>query len=295
MTRESRLAVVFALNGVLILALIGVGLGAHSLSVFAAAGDYLADAFAIGLSLLTLRLARRVATPKHSFGYERTTILAAQANASLIVAISVLVCFEAIRRLVAGSGQVHGLPVVVVSAGAAGVMLAGALVLRGGAHRDLNMRAVLLDTAADAVTATGVAVTGAIILVTGRFFWLDPAVALALALVIGYRALGLLGEVGDVLLESTPEGIDLADVGAALRAAGDIEAVHDLHVWSLSSAAVLLSAHVVLAGHPSLEEAQATVEGAKRRLVERFGIEHATLEMECEPCAVPDLHAGRGT
>jgi cobalt-zinc-cadmium efflux system protein len=293
MTRESRLTVVFALNGVLILALIGVGLGAHSLSVFAAAGDYLADAVAIGLALLTLRLARRVPTAKRSFGYERATILAAQANASLIVAVAVLVCFEAIRRLVAGIGQVHGLPVVVVSTAAAVVMLTGALVLRGGARGDLNMRAVLLDTAADAVTATGVALTGAIILVTGRLYWLDPAVALAVALVIGYRALALLREVGDILLESTPAGIELPDVGAAICAGGDIEGVHDLHVWSLSSAAVLLSAHVVLAGHPSLEEAQATVEGAKRRLVEHFGIEHATLEMECEPCAVPDLHAGR--
>jgi cobalt-zinc-cadmium efflux system protein len=289
MTREARLAAVFALNAVLIVGLIAVGLGAHSLGVLAAAGDYLADGAAIGLSLFTVRMSRRAATAKRSFGYHRTTILAAQVNASLIVAVTALVSVEAVRRLTGHVGEVDGLPVVIVSAVAAGVMIIGALLVRG--DDDLNMRAVLLDTASDAVAAAGVAVTGAIILVTGRFYWLDPAVALALAVFIGWRALRLLREVGDVLLESTPPGMDVQEVETVIRDGGDIEEVHDLHVWSLSSDVPLLSAHVVLAGAPSLAEAQATVERAKGRLARRFGIDHATLEMECERCAVPDLHA----
>jgi len=173
-------------------------------------------------------------------------------------------------------------------------MVAGALVLHGDRSDDLNMRSVLLDTGADAVAAAGVALSGGIILATGRFFWIDSAVALAIAAVIAFRAAVLLREVSDVLLESTPDGIDVTEIVAVLSAGGEIEQVHDLHAWSLTADVPLLSAHVVLAGHPTLEEAQAVVERAKTRLVERFGIEHATLEMECEMCLSPDAHGRWG-
>jgi cobalt-zinc-cadmium efflux system protein len=291
MTRESRLAIVFGLNAALIAGLIAVGLEAHSLGVFAAAGDYVADAFAIGLSLAAVRLSHRSATDRRSFGYHRTSILAAQVNASLVLAVSVLVSIEAVRRLFGNHGTVHGLPVVIVSAIAAAVMMLGALILHDeDDDDDLNMRAVLLDTAADAVTAAGVAATGVVILITGRYFWLDPTAALLIAVVIGYRAVRLLREVGEVLLESTPPGVDVSEVRRTISEDGDIEDVHDLHVWSLTRDVPLLSAHVVLAGHPTLEEAQAVVERAKARLLARFAIDHATLEMECEPCAAPDVH-----
>jgi cobalt-zinc-cadmium efflux system protein len=289
MDRELRLGVVFILNGLLLVGLISVGIVAHSLGVLAAAGDYFADALAIALSIVTVRLARRGPTTKRSFGFERTTILAATVNAALVVAAASIVVVEAIRRLVNPAPHIHGLPVVVISAVAAMVMLAGAMVLRG--DDDLNVRSVLLDTASDAVTASGVALTGLVILVTGGLFWLDPAVALAIAVVIGFRATKLLREIAEVLLESTPKGLQVSEVEAVLLADGEICDVHDLHVWSLTSNTPLLSAHVVLAGHPSLEESQEVVERAKARLHHRFAIDHATLETECEPCATPDLHA----
>src|SRR5439155_7156566 len=153
-------------------------------------------------------------------GYERTTILAAVVNAAMVVAVAAVVVVEAVQRLATHTPHVHGAPVIVVSAVAAAVMLAGALVLRG--DDDLNMRSILLDTAADAVTAAGVAIAGAIILVTGRWFWLDPAVALAVAVVIAYRAVMLLREIADVLLESTPKGLDVSDVEAVLLEGGEI-------------------------------------------------------------------------
>ena len=289
MSRELRLGVVLILNGLLLVGLAVVGVLAHSLGVLAAAGDYLADALAITLSIATIRLAKRGPTAKRSFGLGRAPILAAMVNAALVVAITSIVAAEAIQRLANRVPRVHGGPVVVISAVAAVVMLAGAMILRG--DNDLNMRSVLLDTASDAVAAAGVAVSGVVILLTHGLFWLDPAVALAIAVVVGYRALKLLREVADVLLESTPEGLDVGEVEAVLREDAEIGDVHDLHIWCLTSDAPLLSAHVVLAGHPTLEEAQATVERAKTRLDNRFAIDHATLEMECEPCATPDLHA----
>jgi cobalt-zinc-cadmium efflux system protein len=289
-SREARLGVVFALNGALLGGLAAVGVVAHSLGVLSAAGDYLADALAIGLSILTVRLARRSPTAKRTYGYERTTILAALANAALVVAVMAAVVVAAIGRLVDRVPRVHGAAVIIVSAIAAVVMLIGALLLRG--DQDLNMRSVLLDTGADAAAATAVAVTGVVIVATGGFYWLDPSVALVVAVIIGYRAVALLSEIADVLMESTPKGIDLHAVEAAIRAGGEVSEVHDLHIWGLSSEVLLLSAHVVLVGQPTLEEAQSTVERIKAELASRFAIAHATLETECEACATPDPHVG---
>jgi cobalt-zinc-cadmium efflux system protein len=292
-TRERRLLIVFVLNAGLLVGLVVVGMTAHSLGVLAAGGDYVADGAAIALSLYTERLSRRAATPHRSYGYDRSTILAALINTGALIAITALVAIEAVRRLVAGAPAVHGLPVVIVSAVAAVVMLAGVLILRGGAGDDLNMRAVLLDTAGDAVAAGGVAAAGAVIMIWDHLRWVDPAVALLVALVIAHRGIGLLRDVAGVLLESTPKGIDVGVVDALIREDGDIVEVHDLHIWSLSEDMPLLSAHVVLAGHPSLEEAQAAVGRAKDRLAARFGIGHATLETECERCDMPDPHGAR--
>ncbi|MGH9918251.1 MAG: cation diffusion facilitator family transporter, partial [Nitrososphaerales archaeon] len=288
MSREIRLGLVFGLNAALLIALAAVGLTAHSLGVLAAAGDYLADALAIGLSIFTIRLTRRFPTAKHSFGYERTTILAALVNASLVVATAAAVIVAAGERLATRTPHVHGVAVVSVSATAAVVMVAGALMLQG--DKDLNVRSVLLDTAADAVTAACVAITGVVILVTGGLFWLDPVVALVVATIIGYRALGLLREVTDVLMDSTPKGLDVREVQSTVLEGGEISNVHDLHVWNLSSDVPLLSAHVVLVGHPTLEDAQEVIDRVKARLLLRFGIDHATLETEWEICETPDPH-----
>ena len=215
MSRERRLGIVFALNAALIAALALIGVAAHSLGVLSAAGDYLADALAIALSIFSIRLARRSPTPKRSFGYERSTILAALVNASLVVAVMAAVVVAAIERLVNGVPHVHGGAVIVISAIAAVVMVVCALIL--GRDKDLNMRSVLLDTGADAVSAGCVALAGLVILVTGGFFWLDPTVALVVAMIIGFRAIGLLREIADVLLESTPNDLALADVEAMIK------------------------------------------------------------------------------
>lgn len=287
-SREWRLRTVFALNGAMIIGLIVVGLAAHSLGLISAAGDYIADALSIGLSITAVRLARRAPTARRSFGYGRSTVLAALVNAALVVATCAAVVVVAIQRLIGVTPHVHGVPVIVMSCVAALAMSGGALILRG--DNDLNVRAVLLDTVADAATAFGVALVGVVILTSHGTYWLDPTVALGVAVIIGYRAIGLVREVSDVLMESTPRDVDVSAIDAAFREGSDVLDVHDLHVWGLSSDARLLSAHLVLAGHPSLEAAQEVVERAKSMLATRFGVQHATLETECEPCASPDPH-----
>lgn len=197
MSRAARLWAVLIANLALVGALIAVGLSAHSLGVWAEGVDYLADAAAIGVSLLAITLARRLPTPKRPNGYPQATRNAALVNAGWLLVLSVLVATGAAERLAIGVRQVHGLPVLVVSGVAAIAMLGGALLLRGdidndGADGDLNVRAVLLDTAADAAAAAGVAVTGGIIYAVHGLYWLDPTVAVVIAVVVGYHATRLL-------------------------------------------------------------------------------------------------------
>jgi len=198
---EKRLTAVLVLNLLLIAALVIVGLGAHSLGVLAAGGDYLADASAIGVSLLAIRLARRLPTLERPDGYPNATNIAALINAGWLLILNIGIVVTAIHRLASGVPEVHGLPVLIVSGIAAAVMLVGALILGGDIddddeEEDLNMKAVLLDTAADAVAAGGVAITGAIILAkAGWYYWLDPTVALIIAVVVGYHAVRLIRKV----------------------------------------------------------------------------------------------------
>jgi cation diffusion facilitator family transporter len=196
-----RLTIVLLLNLGLITALVIVGLAAHSLAVLAAGADYLADAGAIAVSLLAIWLAGRPPSRARPHGYPNATNIAALVNAGWLLVLNILIAAAAIQHLAAGTRRVEGLPVLIVSGIAAAVMLVGALILRGDpdddddGEEDLNVKAVLLDTAADAAAAAGVAVSGAVILGVGGWYWLDPTVALVVAVIIGYHAQKLVRKV----------------------------------------------------------------------------------------------------
>jgi cobalt-zinc-cadmium efflux system protein len=185
LTPDKRLGFVLVINVVMVLGLLGVGLAAHSLGVLASGADYLGDALGTGLSLAALRMSR------HAHGHPRATSFAALANATFLLLVTLGVIVEAVHRLSAGGPSIDGLPVVLVSVVAAAAMVAGALIL-GDVGSDLNMQSVMLDTVADAAAAIGVAVSGAVILITNGLFWLDSLVALVIAVVIGYQAVKLL-------------------------------------------------------------------------------------------------------
>lgn len=197
-SRTRQLTVVLLFNLGLVTALVITGLAAHSLAVLAAGADYLADAAAVGVSLLAIWLASHPPSPARPRGYPNATNVAALVNAGWLLILNIAIAAAAIQHLAAGTRRVEGLPVFIVSAVAAAVMLAGALILGGDDGddgEDLNIRAVLLDTAADAAAAAGVAVSGAIILGTGSWYWLDPATALAIAVIVGYHAQKLIRKI----------------------------------------------------------------------------------------------------
>jgi len=186
-----RLTVVLVLNLALVAGLLAVGIGAHSLGVLAEGGDYLLDAVGAGLALLAIRLSARGARG----GGLGPTGTVALINAGWLLALELIVAGVSIDRLATRTPQVHGLPVLVASGIAALVMTAGVVILRGdddGGERDLSVAAVLLDTAADAAAAAGVAAAGAVILAARGWYWLDPAVALTIAVLIAYHAVALI-------------------------------------------------------------------------------------------------------
>jgi len=290
-SRSRRLAVALGLNVALVVAQVVFGLVAHSLGLLADAGHNLSDVAAVLVSLVAVQWARRAPTAERSYGYHRGTILAALVNATMILAATCFIVYEGVRRL-AHPQPVRGGLVVGVALAAFAINAGAALVLRAQGS-DLNMRSVLLHMAGDAVASLGVALAGLVILLTGAFLWLDPVVSMAIGLLIAVEAFALVRQAAEVLLESTPRDVDLERLTTTIAAVEGVETVHDLHVWSLSSEVRALSAHVVLAGHPSLEEAQVVGERVKAAVGSPFAIAHSTLELECEPCtAGEDMACG---
>jgi cobalt-zinc-cadmium efflux system protein len=203
MSRTQRLVVVLALNLGLVVGLVVAGVTAHSIAVLAEGSDFLLDAAGVGVALLAVRLSERPTSLARPEGYPKATSIAALINCGWLLALELLVASVAVNRLITGPHQVDGLPMLVVSSIAAVAMTISALILQadasdgdGGANgRDLSVAAVLLDSIADAAAAAGVAIAGGIILATGGWYWLDPAVALVVALVVAYHALALLRKV----------------------------------------------------------------------------------------------------
>ena len=280
--RERRLRLVLGLNIVIVLGEATAGIAARSIGLLADAGHNLTDVGGIALALLAVRWARRAPNDRKTFGYHRGTVLAAQANAATILVSTALITYESIRRLISPE-PVDGFIVVIV-AGIALVANAGSALLLREREDDVNMRAALLHMAADAGASLGVVGGGLLILVTGRFDRADPIVSLLIGALIAWQAWRLLRSTAELLLESTPPGVDIDQVEAAIQAVDGVDAVHDLHVWSLSSEIHALSAHVIVTGHPSLEQAQEVGTKVKAAVSGPFKIAHATIELECEGC-----------
>jgi cobalt-zinc-cadmium efflux system protein len=257
------------------------------------------DVAAVLLSLAAVRWAMRPRSDARSYGNHRGTILAALANAAVLAVVTCAIAAVSIDRLLYPVPVSGG-----IVAGVAGAALVAngvaALVLSHDA-RDLNTRTVLVHMTSDVASSFVVMVAGVVVLATGggTADRADPAASLAVALLIFVEALRILRESADVLLESTPADVDLTTLRQVVTAVPGVGEVHDLHVWSLSSEYRALSAHLVLTGHPTLEEAQEVGDRVRDQVASRFDIAHTTFEMECErcddeladPCAVDDHHA----
>jgi cobalt-zinc-cadmium efflux system protein len=274
-----RLGIVLALTLGLLAFEAAAGVLTHSLALLADAAHLLGDAAAIGLSFLALTVAGRPATPQRTYGFHRVEILAALANGVLLVLFSGLILYEAWERF-RSPAPIHPVPMLAAAVIGLAVNVASLRLLKSGASHSLNLRAAYLEVLSDALTSLGVVIAAAVILATG---WLgaDAVVSAAIGLFLLPRTFLLLRDAVDVLLESTPAGVDLGLLRRTVEGIPGVAGIHDLHVWALTSGLHAMSAHVVRAdgtGHDDL------LRRVRERVVSEFEIHHVTLQVESPGC-----------
>ena len=269
-------AIGIGLNVSFIMIEVVFGILANSLALLADAGHNLGDVLGLLLAWGASYLATRRPTARRTYGLRRSSILAALANALLLLIAVGAIAWEAIGRLL-HPDPVSGMTVIIVAA--AGVVINGvtALLFMSGRHHDLNIRAAFLHMAADAAVSLGVVVAGIIIAMTA-WEWLDPAVSLVLALVITAGTWSLLRQSIDLSMDAVPDGIDSPGVRAFLAELPGVVEVHDLHIWGMSTTETALTVHLV---KPSATVDDDWLAQVGKELHDRFHIEHATIQVEC--------------
>lgn len=277
--QQGRLTAVLCITVAILLTEVVGGLLAHSLVLLADAAHMTADAAGIGLSLLAVYWAGRPATARRTFGYERAEILAAVVNAVLLLVLGVFILVEAVRRLLDPGQSAPGIMVVfgVVAVLGNAVSL---LLLTGGKGESLNVRGAYLEVASDLCGAAAVIVAAGVIALTG---WqrADPAASLVIAILIIPRTIRLLRQAVDVLLEGTPEGVDLDEVRRHICQTPGVLSCHDLHAWTITSGNPVLSAHVVVDDDVWTDcRAPEVLDRLGECLRGHFDLEHSTFQLE---------------
>ena len=275
-----RLALTLVLTLAYMVAEVVGGLLSGSLALLADAGHMLSDAAALGLALFAMWIAQRPPSARATYGYHRTEILAALANGAALLAVAGYVLYEAYARIL-NPPEVRGGLMLAVAIGGLAVNLSALLILRGDHGDSLNVRGAWLHVMSDALGSVGAIISGALIVGFG-WTWADAVASLVIALLVVHSAWALLKETVAVLMESAPGHVDVDDVRNAIRTARDVRGVHDLHVWTLTSDKVCMSAHVVMGRGAS---AQRTLHAVTELVRVRFGIHHCTIQIEDEAFA----------
>ena len=280
-----RLLVVVGLTGTYMVVEVVGGLLTGSLALLADAGHMATDVLGVGLALFAVWLGGRPATPQHTYGYYRAEILAALVNSALLLAVSGYILYEAWRRFQAPP-EVQSLPMVAVAGVGLVVNLIGVWLLRAGAAESLNVQGAFLEVVSDLLGSLGTIVAGLIMYFTG-WWYADPLFSVFIGLFILPRTWALLREAVGVLLEGTPSHVDLADVRATMEGVPGVREVRDLHLWSITSGYLALSAHAVLDGTVPASEAMA---GMRSVLKARFRVDHTTIQID-EAAGAAEPHA----
>jgi cobalt-zinc-cadmium efflux system protein len=268
------LAVLGMVSAFLVVEVIG-GLLTNSLALLADAGHMFTDAAGMGLALLAIWFARRAATAEMSFGYYRVEIFAAVANAAILFGVAAYILYEAIQRFAAPQGVI-GLPMLGIASVGLVVNLVSIRLLQAGAEGSLNLRGAYLEVLGDLLGSIAVIVAGLVIILTG---WkpIDPIASVVIAVLIVPRTWNLLRDAVDVLLQATPKGVDLDEVRQHLLRAEDVDDIHDLHAWTLTSGINVVSAHVVM--RHGADPARVLNEVCAC-LTDDFDMEHSTIQLE---------------
>ena len=253
----------------------GFGFVSGSMALVADAGHNLSDVLSLALAWGAAAAAKRPANERYTYGYKSSTILAALANAGLLLVAVGAILFETLGRI-AEPPAVQGETMVWVAAVGIAINTATALLFLKGRHDDLNIRGAFLHMAADALVSLGVVGAGLAILWTGER-WIDPATSLLIILVIAWGTWGLLKDSVRMGLLAVPDGIDEGAVRAYLAGLPGVTSVHDLHIWPMSTTETALTAHLVIpGGHPG----DGFLRGIAGELAHHHRIGHATVQVE---------------
>ena len=278
---RGRLALVLALSLTVLVVEAVVAAMTGSLALLADAGHVLGDSFGLVMALAAITVAQRggAAGSRRSFGYQRTEILAAGLNGLVLLGLAVWIAVSAVSRFGDAPELDGGL---VLAAGAVGLVVnvIGLVLLRAGAQESLNVRGAYLEVLGDALGSVAVLASAAVIL-TLRWYPADAVASLVIAAMIVPRAVSLLKDVVEVLLESTPDHVDLDELRAHIVGTAGVKDVHDLHVWTITSGMPIMSAHVVVDdGVTGMDEAHAVLDRLRGCLAEHFDVEHSTFQIE---------------
>ncbi len=266
------------------------GILAGSMALLADAGHNLSDVLGLVMAWVAVRLTRRLPGGRRTYGWHRGTILAALANGMLLLVAVGVIILESVHRLLDPAPVATGVMLWVALAGV-GVNVGTALLFARGREKDINRRGAYLHMMADAAVSGGVVVGALLIRLTG-WYWVDPAFGLLIAGVILAGTWGLLRDASNLAMDAVPAGIEPDEVAAWLAAQPGVAEVHDLHIWALSTTETALTAHLVRPG-ATLDDG--FLAGIQETLRDRFGIGHATLQVEAgdpaHPCALAPAEA----
>jgi cobalt-zinc-cadmium efflux system protein len=273
---DRRYTIAIALNLSFVIVEAGAGIYANSTALFSDAAHNLSDVLGLALAGAAAWLAQRTASERRTYGYSKATVLAALANALVLVAVGGGILWEAILRLWHSEATQ---PLFVMVTAALGVIVNGAtaVLFVSGRKHDVNVRGAFLHMMGDAGVSAAVIVAGAVIWLTG-WRWVDPAISIGVVLLILWTTWGLLQESLDLAMDAAPAHIDVAAVRRYLAEQPGVTAVHDLHVWAMGATRPALTAHMVRPEGGNDAFLAALAEGISKR----FGIGHVTLQIERE-------------
>ena len=283
---ERPLWIAFALTALVLVVEIAGGLLSNSLALLSDAAHMMTDVAALGISLFAVRMSRRPADARRSYGYARMEAIGALINSSLLFLVAGYILWEAVQRFRSPQDVATTTMLGVAVLGLAANLVSMKL-LAAGAGESLNVKGAYLEVWSDMLGSLGVILGGVLIHFTG---WrlVDPILAVLLGLWVLPRTWILLKQAAHVLMQGVPAGLDVAAVRAAMLQVSGVTDVHDLHVWALGSREPILTAHVLLA------DTTADVDGVRHAVAgvlhEAFGIDHATLQVETRHCGDGTLH-----
>jgi cobalt-zinc-cadmium efflux system protein len=261
------------------------GFRAGSLGLLSDSAHVAMDAVALGIALMASLHARRPANIRQTFGFARLEILAALANAALLFGVTIAIIIEAVRRFFLPVEPEGQLMVFIAAIGLVANLAIGTMLFKGASH-NLNFRAAIVHIVGDLLGALAVVIGGALILWT-HLAWIDPLLSLVVSAIILGGVVGIVRDAGHVLLESAPDQAAIPKVRDRILAFDGVVDVHDLHVWTIGSGSHALAAHVVL-NDRRLSEASAILHEIDTAVREDFGVDHVTVQFECDSCAPGD-------